>query len=235
MKKIFTLLVMMSVLVVNAQTIRILQDGNALNDCDTVFVPVDENGDQVDAFFGYQNMTNNAIEFRVRKEVISMPQDADMMFCIGDCYTGNLSQPQTMAAGQIIGADDHLLAFHTIYSGSSEAALVKYTFFLTDNENDKTSFFIAYGGSSSIKPTDMAKILNAYPNPASRMVNIEYAAPSSNANLVIKNLTGREVYRTAVSLTGKKQVDISQFNPGVYLYGVEVDGKMLCTKKLLVK
>ena len=235
MKKIFTLLVMMSVLVVNAQTIRILQDGNALNDYDTVFVPVDENGDQVDAFFGYQNMTNNAIEFRVRKEVISMPQDADMMFCIGDCYTGNLSQPQTMAAGQIIGADDHLLAFHTIYSGSSEAALVKYTFFLTDNENDKTSFFIAYGGSSSIKPTDMAKILNAYPNPASRMVNIEYAAPSSNANLVIKNLTGREVYRTAVSLTGKKQVDISQFNPGVYLYGVEVDGKMLCTKKLLVK
>ena len=226
---------MMSVLVVNAQTIRILQDGNALNDCDTVFVPVDENGDQVDAFFGYQNMTNNTIEFRVRKEVISIPQDGDMMFCIGDCYTGNLSQPQTMAAGQIIGADDHLLAFHTIYSGSSEAALVKYTFFLTNNENDKTSFFIAYGGSSSIKPTDMAKILNAYPNPASRMVNIEYAAPSSNANLVIKNLTGREVYRTAVSLTGKKQVDISQFNPGVYLYGVEVDGKMLCTKKLLVK
>jgi hypothetical protein len=235
MKKIFTLLVMMSVLVVNAQTIRILQDGNALNDCDTVFVPVDEHGDQVDAFFGYQNMSNNAIEFKVHKEVISMPLDGDMMFCIGDCYTGAYSQPQTLAAGQIVGSDDHQYAFHAIYSGSNEAALVKYTFFLTNDENDKVSFFIAYGESSSIKPTDMAKILNAYPNPASRMVNIEYAAPTANASLVIKNLTGREVYRTAVSQTGKKQIDLSQFNPGVYLYGVEVGGKMLCTKKLLVK
>lgn len=235
MKKIFTLLVLMSALVVNAQTIRVLHDGNTLNDCDTVFVPVDENGDQVDAFFGYQNMSNNEIVFQVRKEIISIPQDGDMMFCIDDCYTGNLSQPHTMAAGQIVGADDHVNAFHAIYSGSSETALVKYTFFLTNDENDKISFFIAYGTGSSIRPADMTKILNAYPNPAVRMVNIEYAAPASNASLVIKNLTGREVYRTAVSQTGKKQVDISQFNPGVYLYGVEVGGKMLCTKKLLVK
>lgn len=235
MKKIFTLLVLMSALVVNAQTIRVLHDGNTLNDCDTVFVPVDENGDQVDAFFGYQNMSNNEIVFQVRKEIISIPQDGDMMFCIDDCYTGNLSQPHTMAAGQIVSSDDHQFAFHAIYSGSNEAALVKYTFFLANDENDKVSFFIAYGTGSSIKPTDMTKILNAYPNPAVRMVNIEYAAPASNASLVIKNLTGREVYRTAVSQTGKKQVDISQFNPGVYLYGVEVGGKMLCTKKLLVK
>lgn len=235
MKKIFTLLVLMSALIANAQTIRILHNGNALNDCDTVFVPVDENGDQVDAFLGYQNLSNNAIEFQVRKEVISIPQDADMMFCIGDCYTGNLSQPQTLAAGQIVSSDDHQYAFHAIYSGSSESALVKYTFFLTNDENDKISFFIAYSTSSSLKPADMTKILSAYPNPASRVVNIEYAAPSTNANLVIKNLTGREVYRTAVSQTGKKQVDISQFSPGVYLYGVEVNGKMLCTKKLLVK
>lgn len=233
MKKIFTLLVMMSVLVVNAQTIRVFHDGNALNDCDTVFVPLTDNDGEVDAFFGYQNMTNNVIEYRVRKEVISIPDGADMVFCVGDCYTGNLSQPHTMAEGQIVSADDPM-AFHAIYSGS-EAALVKYTFFLTNDENDKISFFISYGTGSSIKPADMTKILNAYPNPAVRMVNIEYAAPSTNAFLVIKNLTGREVYRTAVSQTGKKQVDISQFNPGVYLYGVEVGGKMLCTKKLLVK
>ena len=235
MKKIFTLLVMMSVLVVNAQTIRVFYNDNALNDCDTIFVPIDEHGDQVDTYLGYQNMSNNEIVFQVRKEIISIPQDGDMMFCINDCYTGNLSQPHTMAAGQIVGADDHVNAFHAIYSGSSEAALVKYTFFLANDENDKISFFIAYGTGSSIRPADMTKILNAYPNPAVRMVNIEYAAPASNASLVIKNLTGREVYRTAVSQTGKKQVDISQFNPGVYLYGVEVGGKMLCTKKLLVK
>lgn len=234
MKKIFTLLVMMSVLIANAQTIKILYNGNELNDADTVFVPLDGHGDDTEAFFGYQNMTNNAVEFQIRKEVISMNEEADMMFCIGDCYTGVLSQPQTLAAGQIVSESDPL-AFHAIYSGSDQPALVKYTFFLTNNENDKISFYIAFGSGSSIRPSDMVKILNAYPNPATRVVNIDYAAPSSDAHLVIKNLTGREVYRTPVSQTGKKQVDISGFNAGVYLYGVEADGKMICTKKLLVK
>ena len=163
-----------------------------------------------------------------------MNEEADMMFCIGDCYTGVLSQPQSLAAGQIVSESDPL-AFHAIYSGSNQPALVKYTFFLTNNENDKISFYIAFGSGSSIRPNDMVKILNAYPNPATRVVNIDYAAPSSDAHLVIKNLTGREVYRTPVSQTGKKQVDISGFNAGVYLYGVEAGGKMICTKKLLVK
>ena len=234
MKKIFTLLLMMSVLVVNAQTIKLFHNDNALNDGDTVFVALDGHGDDVDVFFGYQNMTNAAIEFQIRKEVLFMDSEADMMFCIGDCYTGNLSQPLNMAAGQIVSASD-ALAFHTIYSGSNEVAMVKYTFFLTNNENDKTTLYIAYGTGSSVKPADMVKNLNAYPNPAVRTVNIDYTAPSANAYLVIKNLTGREVYRTPVSQTGKRQVDVSQFNAGVYLYGIESDGKMLCTKKLLVK
>lgn len=224
---------MMSALIVNAQSIKVFYDGNALNDCDTLFVPLNGQGEQVDLFLGYQNMTNDVIEFQVSKEEISVPEDADVMFCIGTCYMGNLSQPSTMAEGQIVTASE-ANAFHAIYTGN-DVALVKYTFFLTDEEDDKVSFYIAYGTGSSIRPADMVKILNAYPNPAVRVVNIEYAAPSTNANLVIKNLTGREVYRTAVSQTGKKQVDISQFSPGVYLYGVEVDGKMLCTKKLLVK
>ena len=234
MKKIFTLLAMMSVLIANAQTIKLFYNDNAVNDGDTVFVPLNSHGDDTEAFFGYQNMTNNAIEFQVRKEVVYMGADADMMFCIGNCYTGTLSQPQALAAGQIVG-DNDALAFHAIYSGSSEAALVKYTFYVVNDENDKVSFHIAFGTGSSIRPADMGKGLNAYPNPAVRTVNIEYAAPAANAFLVIKNLTGREVYRTAVSQTGTRQVDISGFNAGVYLYGVECDGKMLCTKKLLVK
>ena len=234
MKKIFTLLVFMSALTLNAQSIRVLYENSPLSENDTVFVPVDGHSDQVDVFFGYQNMTSANIEFKVRKEVIFIPEEGDMMFCLGDCYTGNLSQPVPMTANMIV-PEDNLMAFHTIYSGSMESALVKYTFFLTDNESDHISFYIAYGTGSSVKPVDFVQALHAYPNPAVRSVNIDYAAPSANAFLVIKNLTGKEVYRTAVSLTGKKQVDISQFNPGVYFYGVEADGKMLCTKKLLVK
>ena len=77
--------------------------------------------------------------------------------------------------------------------------------------------------------------LRAYPNPAVNMVNIDYVALDNHTSLVIKNLAGKEVYRTPVSHSGKKQVDVSKFYAGVYFYGLETDGKMLCTKKLLIK
>jgi hypothetical protein len=60
-------------------------------------------------------------------------------------------------------------------------------------------------------------------------------APANNSSLVIKNLAGKEVYRTSVGTAGAKHVDISSMPAGVYFYGIESDGKMLCTKKLLVK
>ena len=224
----------MAAVMVNAQSIKVFYNGTELGGNDTVFIASDGHSDEINTFFGYQNTTANPIEFQVRKEVLLLDEEADISFCIGECYTGALSAAMPLAANETVNATDEL-ALHVIYAGSAEPALVKFTLFRTDNENDKISFYIAFGSGSSIRPSDMVKILNAYPNPASRVVNIDYAAPSSDAHLVIKNLTGREVYRTPVSQTGKKQVDISGFNAGVYLYGVEAGGKMICTKKLLVK
>ena len=235
MKKIFTLLVFMSALALNAQSIRILNGSTPLNDGDTLFVSLDGIDGEISTYLGYQNLTDDDLHFRVRKEALLINEETtDIVFCLGECYTGNLSSELEILAGETITTSDAAV-FHATYAGESDPALVKFTFFLTNNENDKVSFYIAYGPGTSVKPVDFVQILRAYPNPAVRTVNIEYAAPTSDAYLVIKNLTGKEVYRTAVSQIGKKQVDISQFNAGVYLYGVEANGKMLCTKKLLVK
>ena len=82
---------------------------------------------------------------------------------------------------------------------------------------------------------EIQNTVSVYPNPAVNTVSIDYVAPGNNTNLVIKNLAGREVYRAPVSQSGKKQVDVSKFYAGMYFYGLESDGKMLCTKKLLIK
>lgn len=234
MKKIFTFLLVISALAVNAQSIKLFYGGNPMNNNDTVFLTMAGSDDQIDAFFGYQNTTSDYIEFKVKKEVVFKDEDADLTFCLGECYIGNYSQPIDMEPNQMVSADNSL-AFHAIYSGSSEPALVKYTFMLTENESDQVSLYIYYNGGVGIREADMVKVLRAFPNPASNSVHIEYAAPASGACLVIKNLTGKEVYRTAVSNVGTKLLDISSFSPGFYLYGIESEGRMLCTKKLLVK
>ena len=225
----------MSALALNAQSIRILNGTTPLNNGDTVTVLVDGVDGELNTYLGYQNMTDDDLSFRVRKdELVINSETTDIVFCLGQCYTGTLSSVLTIDAGETVPATDEN-AFHATYAGTGDAALIRFTFFLTNNENDSTSFYIAYVKGTGFSQNDMVKALSAYPNPATRIVNIEYAAPSTDAYLVIKNLTGREVFRTAVSQAGRKQVDISQFNPGVYFYGVESKGKMLCTKKLLVK
>lgn len=235
MKRIFTLVLLMSAVLVNAQSIKVTYLSATVNNNDTVFVPVDEEGNDVDVYFGYQNMTNSSIQFVIRKSEIVKPQDADMMFCVVNCYDGEISNVITMAPNEIV-TDHSDNRLHTIYSGSSEPALVKYTFDRTDVENeDQVSFYISYISSTAVKEADMVKALRAYPNPAVRNVTIDYVAPNTNSSLVIKNLTGKEVYRASVGTTGSKQVDVSSLSAGVYFYGIESEGKMLCTKKLLIK
>lgn len=234
MKKIFTLVFVMAAVLVNAQSIKVFYQGAALNNRDTVFLPVDENAADVDAFFGYRNETDATFSFKIRKEVIFKGEDADVMFCIGDCYIGNESAILTMQPNAVV-ADDDPLALHIIYSGSTDPALIKYTFYKTENPEDAVSFYAAYGNVSGVRETDMVKTLRAYPNPAVRNVTIEYVAPDNNSSLVIKNLTGKEVYRATVGSAGAKHIDVTSMPAGVYFYGIESDGKMICTKKLLIK
>ena len=235
MKRIFTLLLVMSAVVVNAQSIRLFHDSNVLNDGDTVLVPMTAGHDEFSVYLGYENVTDDDVLFRVRKEVVSYSGDAeDIYFCIGECYPGNISSTLEILANESVTAD-MANAFHATYAGNGQTAVVRFTFFLTNDETDKVSFYVCFNNGNGIQTADMVKSLHAFPNPAQNMVNIDYLAPNASSFLVIKNLTGKEVYRAEVSMAGKKQVDVSKFNAGVYLYGIESDGKMLCTKKLLVR
>ena len=234
-KRIFALGLLMSVMTLNAQSIKLLYESQELNDNDTIreFLYDDEN--EISTYVGYQNTTGSSLEFRVKKEVLLLNgETTDVLFCIGSCYTGNLSQPISLAANETVQTDD-VSAFHATYTGCRDAALLKFTFFNTEDESDKVSFYIHYTESTGLHESEPQVSLRAYPNPAVSSVNVEYASSARNTNLVIKNLAGREVYRTPVGNSGKKQVDVSKLNAGMYFYGLESDGKMLCTKKLLIK
>jgi Secretion system C-terminal sorting domain len=75
-----------------------------------------------------------------------------------------------------------------------------------------------------------------YPNPFNENTTIEAVLPinSSNAYLVIHDLTGREMYRT--NLKGgmnKKTIDSSILPKGIYIYYIEMEGRVELTSKLV--
>ena len=235
MKKIFTFLLLMSALAVYAQSIKLSYDSQVLNNNDTIVEILFDEENEINTYVGYQNMTGNPIDFKVRKEIVFINEDnTELLFCLGNCYSGDLSATISLAANEEIPSVSHD-AFHAIYMGAKDPALVRYTFFNTDNTSDAISFFIQYTEGTGLRENESQISLRAYPNPAVGSVNIDYVAPNKNTYLVIKNLAGKEVYRTAVSHSGMKQLNVSNFYAGMYFYGLESDGKMLCTKKLLIK
>ncbi len=81
-------------------------------------------------------------------------------------------------------------------------------------------------------------VLRIHPNPASTWVALEYdmLVEPTNAALVIRDLTGREVYRTSLPDQQQEVVwDTRQTTPGSYTVVLLNAGRQLCTEKLIIR
>jgi len=76
--------------------------------------------------------------------------------------------------------------------------------------------------------------LKVYPNPASHILNIKSGSGSiGNANLKIYDLNGRLVSNQPLDFNVVQQIDVSPFQPGVYLLKVE-NSSVNISKKLII-
>lgn len=237
MKKFLFLMIVLSALSVSAQSIRLFHNGQIVNNLDTIEENVNSAKSEIITYVNYANIGNDDVYARVSKQILQLANGAHNTFCVANgCYDGLISQEFYVAQGDTI--TDTLGMFHSAYTyAGSGTSLIKYKFYNTSNASDTISFLIRYSVLTGIASNKLAdNSLRAYPNPATTSVNIEYNAPESHSNLVIKNLTGSTVYKQAVSLgTGKVNVNVSDLPNGIYFYGIESNGKMLNTKKLLIK
>ncbi|HOM89882.1 MAG TPA: T9SS type A sorting domain-containing protein, partial [Bacteroidia bacterium] len=70
-------------------------------------------------------------------------------------------------------------------------------------------------------------ILNAYPQPTSDMLNVEYTAEKGLTLITLSEISGRVLIRqTHANVTGKNslQLDLSKVARGVYLLNVQTNG-----------
>ncbi|MCQ2284872.1 MAG: T9SS type A sorting domain-containing protein [Bacteroidales bacterium] len=237
MKKLFTLIFVIAAVAASAQSLSLKFNGEPVHINDTLDIPA-PSSTTVNSYIEYANTSSNGVFFKVKKEELSVSDDAQTTFCIGgSCYAGNLSQELYIDENAVVTIDDETNVFHaTFCAGTSGTNLVKYTFYNTENEGDAVSFVFRYNVTTGVADVAAANVLRAYPNPAVSNVTFEYNASNlANANLVIRNLTGAVVYKAAVQGKGKIQMSDLKLKAGVYFYGLESDGKVIVSKKLLVK
>ncbi|MBR4136264.1 MAG: T9SS type A sorting domain-containing protein [Bacteroidales bacterium] len=237
MRNIFILLCCMFAISLGAQPLTLKYDNATLPNNANIYV-TSQVGVSTNTYIEFTNNQQDAVFFRIRKQVLTSVSSDAITFCVGGtCYTGNMSQELYLNPGQTWGLDDETNVFHASYSHPAAGTQrVRFTIVNSDDANDTISFIINYTTTTGVQDLPTVSKLTAYPNPATTQVTLEYAVQnSSSAYVVIRNLTGMEVYRSVASTSGKSVVDLSGLKAGVYFYGIESDGRMLSSKKLLVK
>ncbi len=235
MKKLFALIVALAAVATQAQTLQLYYNAQELNNNDTLYRNV-----QIDAtdefFIEYANLTDDDIYVQVERTDLTSIPDEENTFCVGGaCYLGTQSRTFFVPVGAHITHSDSIV-FHANYSTPSNGqALKKFSFINTDN-NEAVSFFVSYYTGTGIAQNDTRIQVQAHPNPAQNRVTVKYTATdNADCHIVIKDLVGREVFRCAAGNEGSVSIDLSDITPGIYLYGIEQDGKMGTAKKLVVK
>jgi hypothetical protein len=111
-------------------------------------------------------------------------------------------------------------------------------FFIESNPSDSVCVNVTYNALPvGINNQTARNILSgAFPNPANNTVNFEYSLNTENAgSVVIRNLVGSVVKKsTLTSVEGKLSVFTGDLPEGIYFYSLDLDGKTMTTRKLIV-
>lgn len=125
---------------------------------------------------------------------------------------------------------------NALLNGSSKPVTTK----TVNNEAPATTFDKSVGENNNdrLYSSEKLTVSNIYPNPANDIANIDYVITGNvnEASMSFYNLLGNEVANYELDKNDRKlKVQTTNWDSGVYLYQLVVDGKKLVTKKLLVR
>lgn len=237
MKKIVLFLLAFACATAFAQDLKFFYNGEEIHD--TVLLQGAELGRMNNFTINILNNTDSSVFITIQKENLSEAAGSYNTFCMGQCFDPSVliaPEPLVLAAHAQTTEDD----FHVVYNpGRAEGtSLVRYNFI----NGDETHSIILVFTTEALSINNDLKInkFNAYPNPCTSQVQIQYDLAKysnfRNANIVITNLVGKKLKTTALrGINGKETIDVSMLPAGIYFYSIEVNDRIISSKKLIIK
>ena len=237
MKKIVTLILFLAVTAVYAQSFQFFYHGEQVSG--TFDFIADRANDDNELALIVTNNSNEVDSIYLTKHVISEVDGSYNTFCIGACVDPSVTTSSTPLVLQP-GESSTNVSFHLLYNpcGNEGTTTVKYVFTSGSYQDSVTVNYI-YGTVGVEEAAVSVNSLTAYPNPATSSVTIAYDLSnlsSADTRVVITNLVGSKVaVRPIAGTSGKVSMDISNLDSGIYFYSIESAGKVVSTKKLIVR
>lgn len=241
MKKIILLsFLALSTILSNAQSLSIIEPVNIVTG---TVAELGTTGELV-AAWDVQNISDNFLEVRASRNVISAVSGSSNYFCWGVCFGAEtnispISTNQDMNGGDI----NSTFYAHYISAGNPGVTEVEYCFFNSANPSDRTCQSVQYCVDAECivsveNPTSEIEFSELYPNPLVGLGSIKYHfnnTPSADTKLVIYNMVGKVVKETRItSKDGVLLINGQDFESGIYLYSLITNGKTEFTKRMVI-
>ena len=234
MKKVlFISLLISCTIFAQAQTITVSYNDVDVADGDTLTLKAPANN-EIQFRPTFQNNDFMNMVCRIQGEKLNNTTSEITSICTSVCKDGYLSAPFLFAGNSTY--EETVIDFDV--PADAPMGLFKITIYDTVNTNTRAFFFVKVfnKNSNGIAEAGQMVSLRAYPNPATSEVRIDYSTNNSNSRLVVFNMTGNKVSETALAESeGSVRIDVSTISAGVYMYGIENNGKISNIKKLVVK
>ncbi len=241
MKKVLYILLVLALPMVSlAQSVEIIDpillvEGSLSN--------TDDN--EMDVHWDVVNTSSNVVNISCRREVLTEVDGSRNKFCWGPlCYGWSTDQsPEGMDVLMVPGATNS--TFHGYYQaqGNAGCTQVKYCFFNINDENDQacvTTVFSVDADCSTVGVEELTQenmLNNVAPNPVVGLSTFTYSfnGNANNSQIIIYNMVGSVVKEIPLnSNKGAVIIDGRDFETGIYLYALVVDGNKVSTKRMIV-
>ena len=240
-KSIFTLVFLSVMGWVSAQSLQFEWNGHVYQEGETVECTNDQYGyGEYIQHMQLRNLTSNNLNVVVEKEVIEDLEGVMNFFCWGSCFGPDVNVsplPVEVAANTV--TDEEALSFHALYDeGVAGKVKVKYSAYDDHNPSQRVTIIVVFVKSGAgVHEANAIRFGQAYPNPASSMVNFDYNINAGDrASVSVYNLLGQEVLNQQVSsLQGHLSLSVADLNDGIYFCNLFVNGCAVKTEKFVVK
>jgi hypothetical protein len=204
----------------------------------TVRYSLDSNVQHVWDSLIVSNVTGHPLNVMVKKTLISVVDGTVNSMCWGMCV-----EPFVFVAGpvEMPGITDTVIFSSDYYiENKTGISIIRYTFYSESNPTDSICFKIKYIHPPDAGINEMYKnylFTNAYPNPVNNVtsINYSYSLDVNKASIVVNDLLGKVVKEIPLSAKqGKVSISTVDIANGIYLYSLQLNGKTVNTRKLIV-
>ena len=185
------------------------------------------------------NISNNSLEIKVSRELITGNPESINYFCWNSCYGSHVSVSPGFKIFSPQQVDENSFQVHFDNMGIvPSSASIRYCAFDHNNPSDSACTIVNYSVStSSITDKSLENFFSDFhPNPSISTAIIEYKLNYSDvAEIVLTDMLGNVVRKeNNIKNSGNLKFDISDTEAGLYFANITVNGEFKTIKRLVV-